>query len=87
MDKTDKLDVGNVVRDDLGEFWEMPSVPFLDSHGELVQVLFDLIEEGDSLDDVLVLSGDVSSDFTSGERVTQTKGDLDQVLFGQIYNN
>ena len=79
------MDIRLVIRDDLDQFGEMPRVPFLDSHGEQVQVLFDLFKEGDGLDDVLVLSGDVSSDLRSGERVTKTQRDFHEVRILEIY--
>lgn len=35
----------------LGEFWEVPAVPFLDAHGVGVQLLVEHIERCDGLDD------------------------------------
>ena len=87
MDQFDQLDIRLVIRDNLDQFREMPRVPFLDSHGEQVQVLFDLFKEGDGLDDVLVLSGDVSGDLRSGERVTETQTDFHEVRILEIYKS
>ena len=67
------------------EFGEMPSVPFSASHGKGVEILVELIREGDGLDDHVVGSVDVELssalackkqthlDFASRVRVTETK--------------
>ena len=54
-----------VVGDDSNELGEVPSVPFSHSHGEGVDVLVELIEEGDSLNDHVVGSIDVELYFPS----------------------
>jgi hypothetical protein len=45
------LGVCEVVVEDLGKLWEVPSVPFLDSHCVCVELLVEDIETGNALDD------------------------------------
>ena len=48
-----KYDVSEccVVNNEFLEFWEVPSVPFLDAHGVGVELLVQVVEQCDGLDD------------------------------------
>ena len=48
-DEVNKLGVHDVIGGDLGQLGEMPSVPFLQSHGVVVKLFVKIFEEGDGL--------------------------------------
>lgn len=43
-----------VVLDQLTQLWEMPAVPFTNSHSERVEVFVELVQQADALDDHVV---------------------------------
>lgn len=47
----DDLGVDQIVRGDLGELGEVPSIPLLQSHHVVVDLFFKVVQEGDGLDD------------------------------------
>mmetsp|Transcript_14077 Transcript_14077/g.31204 ORF Transcript_14077/g.31204 Transcript_14077/m.31204 type:complete len:350 (-) Transcript_14077:21-1070(-) len=47
----DDASENQVVADNFGQFWEMPSIPLAKSHRKVVQLLVQIIQEPDSLDD------------------------------------
>ena len=47
----DDLGVGDVLGDDLGHFGKVPPIPLLDSHRVDVDLLVEVVEQGDGLHD------------------------------------
>jgi len=91
----DDLGVGKVVDDDLAHLREVPSVPFLlsaqsverphaathlDSHRVDVDLLVQVVEQGNGLDDHRVDLVRRELELESGHRVTETEGHGVQVL-------
>ena len=64
--------VNVIVVDYLHKFGEVPREPLLQSHAEGVYILIHLLNEGDCLNDGLVLSVHISSALLSGEGVSKT---------------
>lgn len=62
-----------VVGDDADELGEVPSVPLAHAHGKSVDVLVELVEEGDGLDDHVVGAVDVELYLGARVGVTKTK--------------
>ena len=58
-EQSNELSVDFIVSDDLSEFREVPSVPFLDSHAKSIDVLVELFENSDTVDNWLILSLDI----------------------------
>lgn len=56
------------------------------THGECVDVLIQLVEEGDWLDDHVVCPIDIELDFGSGVTVTQTQLSFGRSLSGESLN-
>lgn len=56
------------------------------THGECVDVLIQLVEEGDWLDDHVICPIDVELDFGSGVTVTQTQLSFGRSLSGESLN-
>lgn len=56
------------------------------THGECVDVLIQLVEEGDWLDDHVVCPIDIELDFGSGVTVTQTQLSFGRGLSGESLN-
>lgn len=77
LDKQSKLGVPLVVRHNLDKFREMPRVPFSNTHRECVDRLVELIEDGNSLDDVVVVT--LHGELDLGTRVSVTKTKLGSV--------
>ena len=69
----DNLSVSHVVGDDLGHLWEVPSVPFLDSHGVDVELLVEVVEQRNGLDDHDVDLVWAETELEARERVRETK--------------
>ena len=82
LNELDDLDVNRVVGNNAGELGEVPSEPLLDSHAETVDVLVELVDQGNGLDNGLVLSVDVEHALATGVAVTETKLGSDEVFFG-----
>lgn len=85
----DDFDASNedvVISDDLSEFREMPWEPFLNSHGEKIQVLIHKLEQRDGLNDVFVLSVNISLILETREGVTETQGGLSEIFLTEIYS-
>lgn len=80
----EELNVDFVFSDNLGQLGEMPSVPFLYSHGKGVEVLVELFENGDTLDDWFILSVDIEADSVSGPAVSKTQLGSDEVIVLEI---
>lgn len=57
----------------------MRAVPFAKAHEEAVDTLVLEIDSGNSLDDVVVIAGDVELDLGTGVGVSQTQGGLAEV--------
>lgn len=68
-----KLSVALVVRHDLDKFGEMPRVPFPDTHRECVDSLVQLVEDSDSLNNVVVITLDGELDLSARVSMTKTK--------------
>eukprot|EP00760_Papus_ankaliazontas_P022858 PhM_4_TR1904/c0_g1_i1/m.84730 len=66
------LGVEKGLRDLLGELGEVPAVPLLDAHAELVDALVHVVEESDRLDDHVVGTMDVELDLVAAVGVRQT---------------
>jgi hypothetical protein len=73
LDEESDLGVALVVRDNLDELREVPRVPFADSHGESVDSLVELVQDGNSLDDVVVVTLDGKLHLGTGVGVTKTE--------------
>lgn len=69
-----------VVGDNLDEFREVVAVPFADAHREQINVLVELVEQGDSLDDHVVDTVHVELQLCAREGVTETELRLRQVV-------
>lgn len=82
-DGADGLGVDKVVGDDLGDFWEVPSVPFSESHHVVVEFLVEVIEEGDGLDDhgIDLLDGEL--ELITGESVSETESHLLHIVLAE----
>jgi hypothetical protein len=76
-----ELGVNGVVVDNFCHFGEVPCEPLLESHAEGVNVFVHLLDEGDGLDDGLVLSVDILGASGAGIAVTKTElGSLNVTL-------
>jgi hypothetical protein len=72
-----------VVRDNTGELREVPGEPLSQSHTEGVDVFVHLLDQGDRLDDWLVLTIHISCAFLTGVLMSQTQlGTLDVIFLG-----
>lgn len=82
----DQLGVDGVIIHDFGHFGEVPCEPLLQPHAESVDVLVHLVDEGDGLNNWLVLAVHVLSAPVARVRVTKTElGSLDIRLI-DFYN-
>lgn len=72
-DSLDDFGVDEVIRDDLGELGEVPSVPLLQSHDVVVDFLIKVIQQAHCLDDhdIDLLSGELQ--LVSRETVGNTQ--------------
>lgn len=68
-----ELGVALVVRHDLDEFREVPRIPFTDTHRECVDSLVQLVEDSNSLNNVVVITLDGELDLSARIGVTKTK--------------
>lgn len=68
-----KPDKDVVVGNNPGKLGEMPRIPLFNSHGECVDILIQKFQQTDGLDDRLILSVHVQSNFVSGEGMSQTQ--------------
>jgi len=68
-----ELGVALVVRHDLDEFGEMPRIPFTDTHRECVDGLVQLVEDSNSLNNVVVITLNGELDLSARIGVTKTK--------------
>lgn len=82
-DGADGLGVDEVVGDDLGDFWEVPSVPFSESHHVVVEFLIEVIEEGDGLDDHGIDFFDGELEFVPRESVGETESHFFHVVLAE----
>lgn len=80
----DKLNIDFIFSDNLSQLGKMPSVPFLNSHGESVEVLVELFQDGDTLDDWLILSVDIETDSVSGPTVGKTQLGSDEIIILEV---
>ena len=78
------LCVALVVRHDLDKFGEMPRVPFPDAHRESVDCLVQLIENSNSLDDMVVVTLHRELNFRARISVTKTKLGSGHVSLAQL---
>lgn len=69
-----------VVGHNLDEFGEVVAIPFPDAHREQVDVLVELVEQGDSLDDHVVDTVHVKLQLRAREGVTETELRFRQVV-------
>jgi hypothetical protein len=72
-DKESDFGVFVVLRNNLDEFGEVPRVPFTYAHGECVDGLVELVEDGDGLNDMIVVLLDGELDLGSGVGMTKTQ--------------
>lgn len=63
--EVDKSDEHGIVGDNLCKLWEVPAIPFLDSHTECVDVLVEKLKQCTALNDVLILTVDIGGDSLS----------------------
>lgn len=73
LDEEGELAVLAVVGHNLDKLREVPAVPFADTHGEGVDRLVELVDDGDSLDDVVVVLLDGELDLSTRVGVTKTE--------------
>lgn len=72
-EQVDQLGVDLVIIDELGELWEVPGEPLLQPHAESVDIFVKLLDQGNSLDDWLILTVNIGSALVSGVAVTKTE--------------
>lgn len=84
LDEQSELGVTLVVGDNLDELGEVPGVPFADTHGESVDGLVKLVENGDGLDDVVVVTLDGELYLSAGVGVTKTELGSAHVTLAQL---
>lgn len=73
LDKECNLSVALVIRNDLDKFGEVPGVPLSHSHREGVDGLVELVQNRNSLDNVVVVTLDGELDLSTGVGVTETQ--------------
>jgi hypothetical protein len=73
LDEESDLGIALVVGDNLDELGEVPRVPFANSHGESVDSLVKLVQDGDGLDNVVVVTLDRELHLGTGVGVTKTE--------------
>jgi len=73
FDEVHKLRENSVVIDDFGQLREVPREPLLQAHAEGVDVLVQLLDQGNGLNNGFVLPVHVGRALLSRERVTQSQ--------------
>lgn len=84
-EQVDKFSVNSVVIYDFGHFGEVPCEPFLKSHAESVNIFVHLVDEGNSLDNGLVLAINILSTACTGVAMTKTELSSLDVAFVYFY--
>lgn len=75
--------VNEVVRDDLRHLWEVPSIPLLHSHHIDVELLVQIVQQGDGLDDHGVHLVRWEFELISRETVCKTERHVAKILLGR----
>mmetsp|Transcript_38696 Transcript_38696/g.120385 ORF Transcript_38696/g.120385 Transcript_38696/m.120385 type:complete len:450 (-) Transcript_38696:449-1798(-) len=83
-DHAGDLCVGDVVCHDLRQLRKVPGVPLADAHREGIDVLVQVVEQGDRVDDRLVLAVGVELHPAAAEAVAQTKPCLVEVQLVEV---
>mmetsp|Transcript_37818 Transcript_37818/g.120569 ORF Transcript_37818/g.120569 Transcript_37818/m.120569 type:complete len:527 (-) Transcript_37818:138-1718(-) len=78
------LRICDVVRNNLGQFREVPRIPFADTHRERVDVLVQVVQQGDAIDDGLILPVRVQLHAVAAEGVTQAEAGLVKVQLTEV---
>jgi hypothetical protein len=84
LNEVDDLAENRVVGDDFTELGEMPREPLLQAHDESVNVLIHGFNEGNGLDDGLVLTVHISGALLTGVLMGKTELGTGHVLIGEL---
>lgn len=66
----DELNVDLIISDNFSQLRKMPTVPFLESHTESVQIFVKKVQNCDTLNNWFILSVDIELDLVSGETMS-----------------
>lgn len=79
LQQVNNASVQDVVIQDLDELGEVPRVPLTNTHGECVDVLVQLVQQGDALNDHVIGLVDVELNLGTRVRVSETTLGCDEV--------
>ena len=68
-----KFGIDRVVIDDFNKLWEMPSVPFLQSHTKRIDILIQLLNKSNGLNNWFILPVYICGALLSGIAMTKTE--------------